>query len=161
MNYNLNITQLIADYLPPVLRLPVRKAWLETLLKPLYSLQTAFLAFITQMRYESSLTGQTTILEMYLNNLFDNTNRRIFIEETAITGDFWYFEAENQADDFLYFEAENQADTYLQFENEDLPASFARFTVNVPAVLGIPEAQIRANVDKYKIAGVSYLVVFF
>lgn len=160
MNYNFNLTKFISDYLPPILRKPKRKAWLESLLKPFYGLITMFLAFIESSRYEVSITGQVAILQMYLNNALDVTLRRILIIDRSSIGVYIWFGYEGQAYDYLYFGAETPVtQIYTKFEAEQ-PSFIESFIVQVPTVLGLTEGQIRGYIDKYKIAGVAYIVQF-
>lgn len=160
MNYNFDVTKFIADYLPPVLRNPKRKAWVETLLKRFYGLITMFLAFIESCRYEVSITGQVTILQMYLNNALDITLRRILIIDRSQIGNYIWSGNENQAYDYVYKKLETPTKQIFLRSAEEQPSIIETFIVRVPTILGLTETQIRAYIDKYKIAGVAYIVEF-
>lgn len=162
MNYNFDIQLFIGNFIPIALRKTKHLLWLFCLFTPFASLKNAFLDFIAITRYEASLTGQTTILQMALNNLFDNISRRIFITNRTREGVFIYNKSESQAPDYVYNQAENHFPRYFVRNRAEASGyNIATFRVNVPAVLGLTEAKIRAYVDKYKIAGVVYEVIFF
>lgn len=160
MNYNFNVTKFISDYLPPLLRRPKRKAWIETLLKPFYGFVTMFLAFIQSCRYEVSITGQVTILQMYLNNALDITLRRILIIDRSQIGNYIWSGNENQAYDYVYSEDQALKTSIFLRSQAEQRSTVETFIVRVPSVLGLSETQIRAYIDKYKIAGVAYIVEF-
>ena len=160
MNYNFNVTKFISDYLPPLLRRPKRKAWIETLLKTFYGFVTMFLAFIQSCRYEVSITGQVTILQMYLNNALDITLRRILIIDRSQIGVYIWSGNENQAYDYVYSGSETPIKQIFLRSQSEQPSTVESFIVRVPSVLGLTEIKIRAYIDKYKIAGVAYIVEF-
>ena len=119
-----------------------------------------FLAFIESCRYEVSITGQVAILQMYLNNALDVTLRRILIIDRSQIGNYIWSGNENQAYDYVYSGAETPIKQIFLRSEDEQPSVIETFIVRVPLVLGLTETQVRAFIDKYKIAGVAYIVEF-
>lgn len=83
MNYDFDIFKLIEQYLPIVLRKPKMLAWLKALFQPAITLKDMFLLFMGVARREARLNGQVIVLENYLNDLFDSSQRRIRIVDNS------------------------------------------------------------------------------
>jgi hypothetical protein len=144
----------------PALRKPRIMALVDVMLHPLRQLQADLRAFIDAKRVELTYTGQTILLEKYLNDRFDTEKSRIIVihndDNTAL---YLYNEEEGQAPKYLYNEAETSAPVYLYFEGETGTAFTEDFQVHIPADLASVQEQVRQAVKKYKIAGVTYSVV--
>jgi hypothetical protein len=144
----------------PALRKPRILALVDVLLHPLRQLQTELRAFIDAKRVELTYTGQTILLQKYLNDRFDAEQIRIIvIHNDGGAALYLYNETEGQAPKYLYNESEISTPVYLYFEGETGTAFIEDFQVHIPADLASIQEQIRQAVKKYKIAGVTYSVV--
>lgn len=144
----------------PSLRKAKIMALVDVLLHPLRKLQADFQAFMDAKRIELTYTGQTILLEKYLNDRFDAELARIMvIHNSQDVTLYLYNEDEGQAPKYLYNEEEVATPKYLYFEGETGTAFVEDFQVAIPADLTGIQEQIRQAVKKYKIAGVTYSVV--
>jgi hypothetical protein len=114
-----------------------------------------FLDFVADKEVEKHTTGQTFLLERYLNYVFDRSLKRIYIKHVEEINEYDFFTSENQPTDYDYFYAENhQPDDYMYFLGEGNRALDVDFLVYVPAgILAVAEARIAANINKYRLAG--------
>jgi len=76
---------LIKD-VPPILRAVEQwRAWVRVLSTPLQTLNNDIEAYKTKIRYELQFNGQVIYLEHRLNDAFDPTLRRIYIDDPLPT----------------------------------------------------------------------------
>ncbi|NJM16136.1 MAG: hypothetical protein HC896_12840 [Bacteroidales bacterium] len=80
--YNLNITRLITWLLPPVLRSDFRIAWLTALTSPVANIYQEFSRYRQDVNYSLVITPQVWALEKAANDVFDPSQRRIYISDT-------------------------------------------------------------------------------
>ena len=158
--YRFDLKKLAGRVVLPALRKPRIMALVDVLLHPLRQLQREFHAFRDAKRIELSYTGQSILLQKYLNDRFDaELNRILVIHNNATAGVYLYNEVEGQAAKYFYNESEVSTPKYLYFEGETGTAFTESFRVKIPAELSGIAEQIRQAVKKYKIAGVTYSVV--
>ncbi|MCG8310740.1 MAG: hypothetical protein MI975_25345 [Cytophagales bacterium] len=156
--YFVDVEKLIRRLMPPILRRPKQTSWLKALLAPLKSLNDQLLSFVTNSRYLANVSGQTLSLESYLNDQFDNELRRIKIIHEAEDSEFDYFASEGQAFDYDYYASEGASDRYMKYAGESITAIASDFQVLAPLAVNGQDAQIKANIEKYKIAAVTYSI---
>lgn len=136
-------------------------SWIRSLIAPIQLLNDWFQSYADNVVYHLYLTGQVIYLEHYLNDLFDKTQRRIWIEDGSVV-----------LPPFLFNKVDHEAPLYLYNEGEDEPFYlYAKsdynvqemFIVHIPADLPLPdlylENRIRAAVNRYKQAGAFYTIV--
>lgn len=161
--YGYDLRKLIRRLTPPRWRNAFNLNWYETLLSGVNYSQERFNAFKDQALIELSYNGQTVYLEKMLNDRFDPMLRRITIEHDETTGVYWYLEGEGQAEKYLYTESETgTTETYLFNEGENfsgLPDGID-FRVKAPLELLPLEIRIRSEINKYKLAGKQYDIIF-
>lgn len=148
--------------IPPHRQRPRHMAWVAALLQPVASLNGQFAAWATATRERANVTGQVASLEKFLNDLFDATERRIFISDgQPAVPPFVFNKAENDAL-LVWNKAENPASPFLNNAAEF--ADDVDFIVNVPAALPLVPAivsSIRAAVNLYRPAGRRYSLINF
>ena len=158
--YNFDIKKFAGRVVWPALRKPKIMALVDVMLHPLRQLKTDFQAFRDAKNIELSYTGQSILLQKYLNDRFDPILNRIMVIHNAPgSGIYLYNESEGQAAKYLYNESEASTPKYLYFEGETGTAFAEHFRVQIPSNLSGISEQIRQAVKKYKIAGTTYLVV--
>jgi hypothetical protein len=126
--------------------------------KPIKELNVEFKLWKDRLDYDLRFNGQTINLEHVLNDLFDNSSRRIYIQDTSIVN-YVYVSNKIEGSGRLYLSNKSETtapDVY--FENRTEQTNQIHFKVMVPSSLGFSVIQMKALVDKYKIAGVKYQI---
>ncbi len=153
--------KLVADRTsPPTKRGVIFAALFRALLKPLKDLRDdLFDTYRPDVSQRTKYNSQTVVMEQILNNLAGiSMAPLIYIENKTILAEmnFFYNEAEGFPAHYFANEAEIP-DTPIYFFNDDEQIEEFDFIVWVPdASFADWEIRIRAEVDKYKIAGVNY-----
>ena len=161
-NYVILFANFVNGIVPYDLWKPRMIAWVNSLIAPLQLLNGDFQSFVSSVRYKMYLTGQVIYLEHYLNDLFDASERRIYISDSLpALAPFLYNKVDGEHLT-IYNKSEGQAPVYL-YTKEDLSGQ-NDFIINVPAVIPVTanlEKQIEAAVERYKQAGARYLIQNF
>lgn len=84
MKYSFSLEKLILRRIPWALRKPNRIAWINSMHAYLFLINDKFKAFVLEVRYKLQINGQKIYLEHYLNDLFDDTQRRIYIDTNQL-----------------------------------------------------------------------------
>lgn len=162
--FNVNLTILANWLLPPFLRQNRLKGFLKAFNKHLQTLYNELNAYRARKSYEMSINGQVMWIERMLNDYYDNLLRRIYIiDVNNDTTTYLYNKAENITPPYIYNKVENAPKTYIQLS---VDASNYAFRVQVPYALYVQliannEAllnQMKANINKYKVFGVNYVI---
>ena len=160
-NYNWNIENLIYFFMPNIKKFPKRFAWIKALLWPLNELHGFFLQYVIDKRYELDFTGQVISLERLLNDKYDDTLRRIFISSAVATEAYFFDEDDDfDTDIFLFDEDDSPEDTDI-FLFDGFDSGVSNFTINIPSDVVFTEAELRALINKYKLAGKYYTIKIF
>lgn len=157
--YNTNMLTLAQWIVPVKWRGKVTMAWVKSMAANWMDLFDRFLAFRKRVKYKLLITPQVCYLEKALNDKYDFTQRRIFIED----GD------ENDPL-YLYMRAELKP-VKLYKRIEALPAWLIQrtetaqfgvdFTIHVPADITFDSAEMRTFVNVYKLVTKTYQIVTF
>ena len=150
--FELNLRRLVILLLPTFLRKARLVAWLQILIAPLEQLQYSF----NQKRNSDLVTlthnGQKCYLRKILNDNFDQTLRRIRIEDmTHFNAVYVYTEPENQP---VYLE-----EKYL-YTSGEMQVSGVNFSVRIPKTLRTRNVEIKALIEAYKIASKRYIIIY-
>lgn len=102
------------------------------------------------------MNGQVIYIEHILNHYFDPVNESIYISDAAQVeeGVTLYNKAEGNEKTILYNDAENEEETY--FFNLTELQNWPNFIINIPSAVSFNEEQLRALVNRYKMAGKNY-----
>lgn len=136
-------------------------AWLGSMLAPLQSLNATFKAWGDGQRYNLQFTGQVVYLERILNDLFDNSLRRIYIADPAgqyaVTTFLWN-RIEAQATTYFYNKAEAATAPTVRNRSEVFVA-LTDFVVKIPASLNVTltKNQMKKIINRYRQAGKQYI----
>ena len=165
MIYNFDTNTILRQLTPKFPTTDKHYSWLYALFTPFTTLKTSFNTYITDKNYELDFNGQVISLERLLNDQYDNTLRRIFIEDSAATEQpFLFFSSDNnvsEGDSWLFFDGDtNVAITDFWFF-EEVSQYVVDFVVNVPSALVYEQAELIAYVNKYKLAGKSFAIATF
>lgn len=134
--------------------------WLKALMAPIQSLNAELQAFVTDVRYRLTITGQVIYLEHYLNDLYDPIDRRIYIEDgNPIAPVFLYNKSETAEDVVIYNKSESELPVYLVTKAEDV--SNVDFIIVLPYdtdTTPILIDKVKASTNIYKPAGRRYSI---
>src|SRR5690606_27991019 len=99
-------------------------------------------------------------MEHVLNDQFDPVNRGIYITDSSpYSGSYLFNKIESLEPTYLHNESEASAPLYLFSESEVF--MWGGFVVNVPSSVVFDVFQLKAYVNKYKIASKSYSINVF
>lgn len=159
--YNFNPYNYVKQAVPPFLRGTRLLAFLKALLAPFTSLVGVFNGHVTTSRYLANFTGQQVYLEHLLNDKFDDSLRRIYIDDgvAAILPPFVFNKIE-QRPVYVYNKAENKPLYIFNRSEYGIGNDFIVFVPN--AVLNtLTQTQIEATVLQYKLASKQFSIQGF
>jgi len=158
--FDVDFRKLFYNMLPHFLRAPKALAWLDSLSRPLRTLNGVFSSFRNNTNYKLQFTSQVIYLEHYLNDQFDPVQRRIFITNINDIGlRFIYTLPEAEPRQPIYLKSEGETPIYMVTAQEVLDTD--NFIINVPISLVFNTNVFRAKVDFYNQAGKIYLIETF
>ncbi len=154
--FSLNHISTIYQLIWPVVRTVFNANFITAATKPLRDVYNDLLILRTQVDYDLKFNGQVIYLEHILNDLFDDVNRDIYISDVANV-DFLYIytDPETVTPPYVYNDGETFNDLYVETDAETLSSN--QFIINIPAT-GINQIELKAVVDKYKLAGKNYVI---
>lgn len=144
--YGITWARLIRQNLMAAISRSPMLEWLLSLISPVIALHNLFLAFRTRQLENLTITGQVCRLRTGLNDRFDPSLRRIYIEDQ-----------EELAPLFIFLESENRP-VYLPVF---LTGSAVEFIVWVPYDLMGQETAIRQFLNAYKLVTKRYRIQYF
>ena len=152
-----NFKSLIA-YLLGYHKLRTRKhiAWLVALFAPLQTIYTLFTGKRITNLYMLSITPQVCFLEKMLNDRYDNTERRIYINDAYRAYPTYIYLPDEVKPLWVRTAAEN-APVFIHTRSET-EAGVTDFIVNVPSAVPINDLEMRALLNSYKLAGKRYQI---
>ena len=168
--YLLNIELLVNRLLPTAFKkVAFWRVWIAALLTPLQTLHSNFLVYARQARKEASYNSQTAVFEFLLNERFNNSQTGIFIDNVffnlTIAQEYRFYISEagfGYPSNYWKFLSEGNPQNYSVFQNE-LFSFGATFIVNVPIALQgvIDENELRAVIDRYRLADKTYQIIYY
>lgn len=158
--YAVDFLDIVVKLIPFHLRKTTIIAYLTAILKPFQTLNALFVQFTEDTNYRLIFTGQVIYLEHYLNDLYDPTLRRIYIEDVAnIQFDYIFQDIEQRPPVYVYQQAEGQPPFYIAQQSEYDQA--INFIIHIPVSITFDELIVRKQVDVYKQAGRQYSIETF
>lgn len=145
-------------------------AYNETIMNAINQTQVKLQSLFAWFDYKTQFTGEVISLEYFLNNQYDPTLRRIYIDTFDDVSDMYLFNrVEADESIYVYNSSEYSNPTgpvnpladpeQLYLYNETELENIATFTVFVPIGLVYNQIQMRADVDYYRVAGKTYQIV--
>lgn len=156
--FNLDLQYLRLILIPIRLRKQKFLLFMRVIFTPLNYVQTLFNQFFNNIKNDLSFTGQVIYLEHLLNDKFDNSLRRIYIDEASNIEELFVFQS-NESDELthIYQYNENPAEHYL-FSNMEIESD-NDFTIVLPIGLSFDINYLTAIVNRYKTASVRYNIL--
>ena len=155
--------------LPVRRRQPMIVAFLVGLVSPVAYVQGLLQAFRTQTLYVLSHGPQVCHIQGALNDVFDNTERRIYISDGINHIPNYLYQQDELKPVYLAQQSEVGSTDYVSpdylYQLSETDAGGANFVVNVPTVVageaGYDVNYLIAIVNKYKLPNKSFTVVEF
>lgn len=164
--YKINWFRFANLTVPPFLRGIKHVNWIYSWLKPLDDLNVRFATFRERMIYRVTHNSQVYSIEDVLNDSFDNTERRIYIESTDFVESLYLHP---QGDDLpiIINPTMKEEQVFIYSIGTNLQAS-SDFVVYVPVELRPSDEEQEFNVltrmgaliDLYKLASKKYAIVW-
>lgn len=161
MNLGLNFKEVFKYLIPFQIRGNRIVEWVAALLAPVQSLNVVFSAWAGGVRYFLAFNGQVVYLEHVLNDQFDASLRRIYIDDpggTVIVTTYVHNKIEQQPTLYLYNVADADPNNPIIYNTSEIYTSTDDFIVHVPAGVFSPTVQVQmsALINQYRIAGKRY-----
>ncbi len=158
----IGVLNLIILYLPPKKRQQKRIGWLQGLLYPYYTNELAFYTWRDDMIVRATVTGETGILQWYLNYKFDAALQRILIVDAVDDGIYVPYDDSEDTPVLMGLDIADEPDGDYTIaltsgeSSSDLPVDFR---VMVPTAVDVN--QVTAIVRLYNMAHKSFDVQTF
>lgn len=155
--FDINYTSLIKQLLPVRLRMTVQRAWLGCLVNPVIYLYNLFYANRLANLYELAHNSQVCYLQAALNDMFNNSDRLIYVADGFFRDPLWLYRRSEAKPVWLGRRSEVGSVTFTNpeplYTRSEVSAMGWQFIVYYPDGLVFDENQMRALVDKYRLAG--------
>ena len=130
--------------------------FLQSCLSGLQTINDSFYSYVVNVKEDLKYNGQIINLTKRLNDLYDNTLRRIYISnQQGITTKYIFNNAERQTD-YIYNTIEASTPFYLG-NNSEMGIEFD-FIVYVPASLVYESENFNATINRYRLADKRYKI---
>lgn len=133
--------------------------YMEVAMNPLNDVQTLFYAFFDEVKYDLQFDGRVIYLERLLNDLFDPTNRDIYISDAPVVEQLYLFnQIEDNEPTILSNVIEDMPPVYVYNSSE---AAAYDFYINIPVGVTFNADLIAAKMAMYVHAGKRYKIKTF
>lgn len=154
--------ELIEKLLPPIRRKTKQIAWIYRLLGVPRVIFDKFSAFRDQVDECLLYSSQTLSLQAYLQIKFNSNGIFIVNDFSGIDPIFIYWLFENQEQTTIYFLSEEEENPTIYYLSEEAQSQlYFDFIVQVPVILSGQVEQIKAVVNKLKLAGKRYKIQLY
>lgn len=159
--FNFNYLNTLILQLPVKLRQTKFIAWIEVLTKLVADMLNNFKTYRTIKLFFLQHNSQVMYLEHILNDRFNNAGTEIYIEGGSDqVKKYLYNKSEVKTPLYIYNKAEvGYTPTYIYNKKEQIPA--VGFIIWVPDTLIFDENEMRALVNRLKLAGKMYTIKYY
>lgn len=153
--YNINWYRLVKMLVLPAVNKPTLLAFINSALAPIRTNYDKFLDFKADAEYRVQHNGQICYLQKMLNDKFDNSLRRIRVQNVKPKERLYFYYEEDNAPVFFYNEVDypvffyNTQDYYNEFD----------FEVLVPEALASQINLMEIEINYYKIYSKNYQII--
>lgn len=161
MSYRITIAGVIRQAVNKVQIFGRTKLYLQALLKPADTLNQSFVDEVERVKERQQYTSQQASLETRLNNLFDSTFKRIYIETIPPLFVEFFYKKENTNKTYTYSKSNPNTQLYAWQKTtfDGMAALGINFVVYVPAAIyNANKVLIEEEVRYYALAGKNWLV---
>jgi hypothetical protein len=158
--YKITVDKFVFKRTDPDLRKPKNVAWVQNMLSPMQTVNDEFVSEIARLKDELSINSQTMVLEWALNNKWPDAGGGILIDNTPDHKPRYYVWAQAENQGFLgYVRSKDEGYPAIAFVySRDEYAVENDFIVKVPAALDFDEDEMKAFINKYKLADKRYKI---
>ena len=157
--YDIDYAKLIGWLTPQELRKDKLRRLLNIMVAPVVVLYQLFLLYRTAKLYQLKITPQKCYLELLLNNRYDFTLRRIYIDDGVDKPPFYIYQAAELKPKFIRQRGENLPKRiYTGGESGSLTDDFIVF---VPLGLVFEQPEMTSLIKVYKLAGTKFKIQSF
>lgn len=150
--FSINFNDIVNKFLPIRVNKQRNRELLYTMLKPLQTLNEAFVIFRNAINYKLLFNAQVIYLEHFLNDRYDSVNSGIYIQDAAnVNYAYLYNKIENRQATVLYNKSENKPKFYMYNKSEYL--SQVDFIVMVPGTVSFNQLEMKTAILFYNLAG--------
>jgi hypothetical protein len=140
--------------------------YLRSVVAPIQELSDDLNLFQTQTMTFLDYTGQHLALENYLNDNYDNTQRRIFINENNIvTGatliDLYLQGETDPSPQDIYLQGEPSGTPFSLYLQGEVIGAIYNFTINIPVTISFDSTVVTRQVKNYSEAAKTFNIVTF
>lgn len=163
----MDFNQIAEDATPTFWRVDKLTAYLKSIMAGLSTFDTILTPFWAEVDEVIKYNGQHLVLEEYLNNTYDNTLRRIYIDENDVVRVFGVdlpLNGEFASDpiDLGINGESNSPEVDLGINSDATSTGAFNFTVQIPAALtGLDEDLLRRRLDRWVEASKRYDINYF
>jgi hypothetical protein len=160
--YNINFNKLVAFNVPEFLWRITDLKWMALLVSQVKSLYDEFIAWKDEVFYNAAHSGQVISLEHILNDIFDPSYRRIYIDDGLRgTQNYIFNTSENQDEPYIFNASETANPQLYLFNNQEDTSANYDFKVMVPLTLVINQNRMKGLVNVYKEGSKTYKILTF
>ncbi len=135
-------------------------SWMVVLFNPLVKMYNAFLRFCDATIYDLLFTGQVCSLERMLNDKYDFTSRRIYIEDAVLQSPIYLYQDIENKDVDLYTDAENLAVSIFT-DGETNGQTSNHFIVFVAVSIAFDATEMRSVIMQKRLVGKRFKIQTF
>lgn len=150
MNYSLNISKLVNDYLRPLFNRPIRTAWLNAVLYPVAQKHNDFTAFKVQMDAEVTITIQVNRFRKALRDRYNDQTIEIIHPGDFLSQAYIFLSTEIGPTEFDFLASENHEPVEYDFLEGEFEAQ-VDYIVRIPISLAPRTAEIYDFVSQYNL----------
>lgn len=153
--YDIDINVTARLEVPEKDRGSVRLAWLRVFVYCIKYVYGLFMTFRADRAYRMAHNSQVCYMGAVLNDAFDNTLRRIYIDDPVYRDPVWLYLAAEDRPMWLATDAElpvvdYDAPVYL-YKDSEISTGVAQFIVYYPAGLDVDLVRMTALIEKYRL----------
>jgi hypothetical protein len=157
--YDIDFNRLSLWHTPKRMRKPGILAWMKILVSPFVFVYQDLLLFRIAKLYQLKITPQKVYLELMLNNRYDYTLRRIYIDDGLDKPPTYIYQSAELKPLYIYQRAENKPHfIYTSGESGDYRDDFVVF---VPLDIAFQSAEMISLIKAFKLAGTKFKIQRF
>ena len=173
MRYAINFDKTINQLVPYYLGGRKLILYLQAIIKPLQTINDAFVEYAKEQRIEASVTSQIGYFEWFLNHKFSkyfaSSNSKITITNGDTRGVPIFFEEasiDKSKHIKLHKQSEGRVGTVLYRRDDKTDTTSRSFVVNVPAIntakikQEVYRSMLTYYIEKYRIANKTYIIKY-
>lgn len=149
--YDINYTKFVAERIPHEISPSPTPEWMMAMVSPMVLIYNLLKTFRDRVLYRLAITPQVCYLEKMLNDYYDTSSRRIYIEDGSEYSKLYVFLKAELKPDFVFTKAEDKPKKFL-YRRGEVKDGGIDFVVYVPSDIVFDNSEIRSRIDAYRLA---------